>query len=100
MPFSAEHWSQSIGALCQTIAWADGAARRNAQLNDVAGVDAVWDVVLRDVFTPLAFSLKIRSKWDSAYALPEAVVPHLYLMLARLVLGLFPSKLTYFFIVY
>lgn len=96
VPFSAEHWSQSIGALCQTIAWADGAARRNAQLNDVAGVNAVWDVVLRDVFTPLAFSLKIRSKWDSAYALPEAVVPHLYLMLARLVLGLFPSKLTYF----
>lgn len=93
---SENNWKLSIEAICQTVAWAEGAAQRCLEKDDTAGLDFVWKVVARDVFPNLKFRLKARSKWQNAYALPEAFLPRLYELLAKLMIGYFPSQLTNF----
>lgn len=93
---SENNWKLSIEAICQTVAWAEGAAQRCLEKADTAGLDFVWKVVASDVFSNLKFSLKSRSKWHNAYALPEVLLPRLYELLAKLMIGYFPSQLTSF----
>lgn len=87
------NWIDGIKSILKTIAWCDGSARRHFQENNIDGLNSILAVIQQDIFENLKFSLLDRVNWQGAYALPEAIFPHIYKNLTSLVLDIFPTHI-------
>ncbi|QRQ11510.1 AVAST type 1 anti-phage system protease Avs1b [Acinetobacter pittii] len=90
------HWLNGIESLIENIAWCDGMARRFKEENNLDGLNSIWDEIQQNIFEKLKFSLAERINWRDAYALPEAILPHIYKYLSSLILDIFPAHIEQF----
>lgn len=93
LPLSTSGWIDGLSSICMIAAWCDGSARRLKEKGDVTSLETVWTVLQQNVFDQLKFSLAQRVGWKDAYALPEAVFPHIYQYLTILISDVFPERL-------
>lgn len=85
-----EDWLQSVA---RAVAWCDGKARLAAAAKDEAASAKVWAFATDKLLPCLVLDLESRSRWDSSYFIPEAVVPPLYWRLVKLALDCKPAAL-------
>jgi len=91
-------WHSKINQICKTLSWCDGAARRTKNKEDIAGLQAIWTLLVENVFNQLRFTLAQRVMWQDSYAIPEAIFPYIYDYLTDLIIDVYPDKLDYILI--
>lgn len=90
---TASDWINGIESIFKTIAWCDGLARRLKEEKDSDGLSSIWNVIQLEIFEKLKFNLSERVNWKDAYALPEAIFPHIYKYITSLILDIFPTHI-------
>lgn len=91
---SVEAWERDLVSLARAVAWCDGKVRRAHAANDQAGLDTLWSFFADVLLPSFDFPLEDRIHWDSSYLIPEAIIPHLYPQLAKLLLDCYPERST------
>jgi hypothetical protein len=87
-----EDWLQSVA---RAVAWCDGKVRLAAAAKDEAASAKLWAFATDKLLPSLVRDLKSRSRWDSSYFIPEAVVPPLYWRLVKLARDCKPAALDF-----
>jgi hypothetical protein len=87
----SNRWEAWLKSLAGAVAWCDGKARRAAAAKDEASSATVWAFATEKLLPSLVLDLESRSRWDSSYFIPEAVVPLLYCRLVKLSLDCKPA---------
>ncbi|MBC3766697.1 AVAST type 1 anti-phage system protease Avs1b [Neptunicella marina] len=91
--FSSSLWLEGIVSLIRIIAWCDGSARRFKEAQDTDGLEAVWEVLEKEILVQLKLSLAQRMQWEDAYGIPEGIFPHIYQLITTMIVDVFPNKL-------
>lgn len=90
---SPRTWLKGLSSICSVVAWCDGTARRFKEVDDNIGLQKIWEILNKDVFGHLKFSLSQRVQWEDAYGLPESIVPEIYQLLTILITDVYPDKI-------
>lgn len=88
-------WHSKINQICKILSWCDGAARRTKNKKDVVGLQAIWTLLVKNVFDQLRFTLAQRVMWQDSYAIPETIFPYIYDYLTNLMIDVYPDNLDY-----
>ncbi|HDX8333745.1 TPA: trypsin-like peptidase domain-containing protein [Raoultella ornithinolytica] len=91
---SPRTWLNGLNSMYSVVAWCDGSARRFKEAGDNIGLQKVWEILKKDIFDYLKFSLAQRVQWEDAYGLPESIVPQLYQSLTILITDVYPDKIS------
>jgi len=86
------NWEAWLVSLAAAVAWADGTARRAKANADEVTLGRVWAFLSDQVLPVTTRPLSVRTQWQEAYAIPEAIFPPIFQRLAKLLLECLPQE--------